>query len=406
MNLKVLTIKCGDINGDGLDDHVYIVGNKPYGLTSPMIGDIQLIIELNKNKEIIKVKLSESLGYEPTLFLGDFTGDGFDDIMVVINSGGSGGMIYAYLYTYHNGMIRKIFDSEEFNRLMKYDVTYQSNHLVTIKNFNLQQTYTFDISNRGEEYLSSIYDSNKKMKKTANGDVAPLSGLYPIDFERDGIFELVAMQKVSGLYQADGFGYMETVLKWNGKQFVIHRQSFALFGSELPEKRITIPPLHFVFTHKLYTEKKRNKQLEQAIIREFQLKKGIDRVRYYYNLIDLNEDGHPEVFVYLVGDKICGNEGCKAAVFKTISQGYQLLNKISPVFQPIVVSAERTNGYHDLIIYVSKGGVDPFYARLKFQRNSYPTNPTQQPRVPETATIVGTLLLADGLEPQAGIMLE
>lgn len=406
MNLEMLAMKYGDIDGDGLVDRVFIVGNKPFGLSSPMVGDIQLIIEQNKTKEKKFFSLSENSGYEPSLFLGDFTGDGFDDIMVAINSGGSGGMIYAYLYTYKNGTFQKIFDSEEFNRIMKYDVTYQNDYLVSVTNFNLKQNYTFDISSRDDEYLSSIYDSNKKLKKAVHGEVAPLSGLYPIDYERDGIFELNALQKVSGLYQADGFGYVETVLKWNGDHFIANRQYLVLFGSELTEKRITLPPLHFVFLHRLYTEKRRNIQLEAAIAREFHLKKGTDKVRYYYNEIDLNDDGIPEVVVYLVGNKFCGNEGCSVAIFKSTIPGYQLLSNISPVFQPIVVSAERTNGYHDLIVYVSRGGADPFYARLKFQHNSYPSNPTQQPRVPETATIVGTLLLADGLEPQAGILLQ
>lgn len=406
MDLETLAMKYGDIDGDGLVDRVFIVGSRPFGLSSPQVRDLQLIIEQNKTKKNIRIPLPETLGYEPSLFLGDFTGDGVDDIMIAINSGGSGGTVFAYLYTYNNSHFQKIFDSEQFNQFMKYEVSYLDDYQMNVMNLNLRKSYTFDISDRGEEYLSAIYDSNKKLKKNVNGDVAPLSGIYPVDFERDGIFELVISQKVNGLYQADGFGFVETVLHWDGKQFVSSRQYLSLLGSELAEKRITLPPLHFVFSHRLFAEKKRNKQLEMAITREFQVKKGIDKVRYFYNMIDLNGDGIPEVFIYLTGGKFCGNEGCTAAIFKSTARGFQLLSKISPVLQPIVVSTERTNGYHDLITYVSRGGVDPFYARLKFQHNSYPSNPNQQPRVPETATIVGVLLLADGLEPQAGIMLE
>ncbi|MDF2557631.1 MAG: hypothetical protein K0R71_1459 [Bacillales bacterium] len=406
MELVTLAMKYGDIDGDELIDRVFIVGSRPFGLSSPQVRDIQLIVEQNKTKKTTRIPLPENLGYEPSLFLGDFTGDGVDDIMIVISSGGSGGTVFAYLYTYNNGGFHKLFDSEQFNQFMKYEVPYLNDYQVNVTNYNLRKSYTFNISDRGEKYLSAIYDSNKKLKKRVNGDVAHLSGIYPVDFERDGIFELVIFQKVNGLYQADGFGYVETVLHWDGKQFVASRQNLALFGSELTEKRITQPPLHFVFSHRLFTEKKRNKQLELAITREFQVKKGIDKVRYYYNMIDLNGDGIPEVFVFLTGSKLCGNEGCMAAIFKTTARGFQLLSKISPVFQPIVVSTEKTNGYHDIITYVSKGGVDPFYARLKFQHNSYPSNPTHQPRVPETATIIGILLLADGLEPQAGILLE
>jgi hypothetical protein len=111
------------------------------------------------------------------------------------------------------------------------------------------------------------------------------------------------------------------------------------------------------------------------------------------------------VFVYLIGDKFCGNEGCSAAIFKSTTQGYQLLSKISPVFQPIVVSTGESNGYKDLIVYVSDGGANPFYARLKYQQFGYPARPTLQNKIPENATVEGTLLFADGLEPQSGILL-
>jgi hypothetical protein len=405
MTLETLAMKYGDVDGDGIVDRVFLVGSKTFGLSHQLAQDIQLYIEHGKTKELTKIGLPENMGYQPTLFLGDFTGNGTNDMLIVISTGGSGGMIYGYLYSYIDGVFEKIFDSEQFNRFMKYDVSYQDDYLVSVINFNLKQTYAFDITSRGEEYLSAIYDKQKKLKKPLKGDVLPLSGLYPIDFERDGTFELYAAQKVMGQYQADGFGIAETVLHWSINQFIPTRQYLALFGNELPAKRITLPPQHFVLLHQLLTEKKRNKQLEQVIIREYQIKKGIDRVRYLYNYIDLNGDGIPEVFVYLIGDKLCGNEGCSVAIFKSTPQGYQMLSKISPVFQPIVVSTGKSNGYKDLIVYVSGGGTNPFYAKLKYQQFGYPARPTLQNKVPENATVEGTLLFADGLQPQAGILL-
>jgi hypothetical protein len=58
-----------------------------------------------------------------------------------------------------------------------------------------------------------------------------VSGFYPVDMERDGVYEIQAYQKVSGLYHADSFGYIINTLKWDGQKFSIWQQWFALVGS-------------------------------------------------------------------------------------------------------------------------------------------------------------------------------
>ncbi|GGE32661.1 hypothetical protein GCM10011391_09150 [Pullulanibacillus camelliae] len=54
-----------------------------------------------------------------------------------------------------------------------------------------------------------------------------------MDSDRDGTFELEAYQRIAGRYNADGLGYVQTVLKWNGEIFVADRQDVAISGSNL-----------------------------------------------------------------------------------------------------------------------------------------------------------------------------
>lgn len=49
------------------------------------------------------------------------------------------------------------------------------------------------------------------------------------------------------------------------------------------------------------SEKERDIRLEKAIKNVFNLDQTKDRTRYYYNKVDLNDDGRKEVFVYIVG---------------------------------------------------------------------------------------------------------
>ncbi len=173
----------------------------------------------------------------------------------------------------------------------------------------------------------------------------------------------------------------------------------------LNDARITLPPLQFVNLKHLQTEKKRDTKIEQALVHAYQLHQQRN-VRYYYNFVDLNGDGVPEIFVYLKGERFCNDQGCSAIILKQTPQGYRVLSKFKNVFQPIVVSKEITNGYHDLIFFVPMGGADPFYAIMKFKDNSYPPDPEKAPRVSENAKVEGSLLIADALRPNAGIDLH
>ena len=75
------------------------------------------------------------------------------------------------------------------------------------------------------------------------------------------------------------------------------------------------------------SEKEKDVLLEQALVKAFDLSQDEVNVRYYYNNIDLNDDGNPEVFVYLVGAPVCGTGGCSAAIFRKENEEYILLSK-------------------------------------------------------------------------------
>ncbi|WLR51157.1 hypothetical protein LC040_18655 [Bacillus tianshenii] len=151
------------------------------------------------------------------------------------------------------------------------------------------------------------------------------------------------------------------------------------------------------------SESKRDEALEDAFARVFELKRGVDNVRYYYNRIDLNDDGEEEVFVYLVGPFVCGTGGCSAAIFETINGEYRLLSRFSLVRSPIIIEEKKSNGYRNIVMYVSGGGIEPFYAELTFDGKAYPLNPSIQPKVPPGTLLRGEAIIADNLVTNPGI---
>ncbi|OAS87851.1 spore coat protein [Metabacillus litoralis] len=227
----IVAAKQGDIDGDGIIDKVFLTANKTPD--SPFWQNITLVVQNGRTNQYIQIPLKENSGYNPTLFLGDFTGNKVDDIQVVIDTGGSAGTVYTYIFSFMNGEMREIFNFEKFNETYQYDVNYENDYKANVISRNLKIKYILDLTYKGKDYLSEIYHENGQLKEPIQGWVNPLSGLYPIDFNRDGTYELDAYQRIAGRYNADGLGFVETVLKWNGQGFGVDRQNVAVFGGEI-----------------------------------------------------------------------------------------------------------------------------------------------------------------------------
>ncbi|MGE5629950.1 MAG: hypothetical protein ACM3TR_02500 [Caulobacteraceae bacterium] len=228
----VLDYEQGDINGDGITDYVYLTGDKPYGMENAFADNIAITILDGSDNKYSRISLNKDSGYNPSVFLGDFTGDNIDDILVNIDSGGSGGFLYSYIYSFLNNMPEKLFDFEEFNGKYLNDVLYKDFYKVDVISGILGDSYTLCIENKGKEYLSGIYGESGLLKEPLKGEVAALSGLYPVDYERDGIYELNAVQRIIGRHSADTLGFLETVLGWDGGSFVPKRQHAAIPGKK------------------------------------------------------------------------------------------------------------------------------------------------------------------------------
>lgn len=221
----------GDVTGDRIPDNVFLTGIKT--ADSPFTQNITLMIQDGATGAITTIPLESNAGYNPTIFLGDFTASGVKDILVGINSGGSGAIMYYYIYSALMNKPKLIFDYNVFNEKFKYEVKYMDNFKVRVLSKTRGVEFIIDISNRGKEYLDEIYDKDGKLKQPIEGFVNPLSGLYPIDFNSDGVYELFGFQRVAGRYNADALGYIQTTLQWYKTDFEVSNQYLAIFGKDV-----------------------------------------------------------------------------------------------------------------------------------------------------------------------------
>jgi len=231
MTPQIIQTKFGDINGDGMFETIFLMGTKTPD--SPLWKNITLVIFYGQTRQFEQLALKENVGYNPTIFLGDFTGNHIEDILVISDTGGSGGIINGEIFSSINGTVRSIFDTESFNNKQTYSVNYLNNYKASVRSSNPKKQYIIDLQYKDPEYLAEIYNKDGTLKQPIEGWVDPISGLYPVDYDRDGTYELLAYQEIAGRYHADGLGYVENILKWDGQEFVVDRQTVAIYGGDL-----------------------------------------------------------------------------------------------------------------------------------------------------------------------------
>jgi hypothetical protein len=230
---SVVSSAYGDVNGDGVVDYVYLTAEQAADPGSPFLQNVTIHVQCGATKRVYTIPLdpNANAGYNPTVFLGDFTKDGIKDILVTIDSGGSGALTYDYVFSFVHNQARKLFDFNAYNEQNRYTVQYMDGYKVKVTSLATKTDYIVDISGRGADYLSQLYDANGKLLRPVQGDANGVSGFYPVDMDRDGRYEIQAYQRITGLYNADSFGYVVNSLQWDGTRFAIWQQWMAIFGN-------------------------------------------------------------------------------------------------------------------------------------------------------------------------------
>lgn len=215
----ILDTKCADVNGDGLDEIITITGKKPYG-EDGFIEDITLNVKNKKTNVDISIKPKDNAGYEPNLFIGKFGDDNIPKVFLSINSGGSGGYYFNYIYSFKDNIAMLIFDYEKFSKNNQYTAVYEHYYKVRVKSKKSNLEGVIDLKSiRDKEYLSQIYDTNGKFKKPITGEVLFLGNLSALSLNGSSGFSLLTHQRIIGLYNADTLGSVESILHWDGYKF-------------------------------------------------------------------------------------------------------------------------------------------------------------------------------------------
>ena len=121
------------------------------------------------------------------------------------------------------------------------------------------------------------------------------------------------------------------------------------------------------------SETVRNPALEALIISYYEIPQDcLQSTRYYYNYIDLNNDGTDEIFVDVMGMYTSGSGGDSALIVSQKDEDLTVLQSFTLVNMPVIVSDHTTNGWNDLIFSYTGGGAESSYMISSYSQNGYP----------------------------------
>ncbi len=245
-NTFILDYKIDDINGDNIKDSILLIGCKNGKDNSAYNEDIKLIIQDGKNNKYYKLSPGKiDFGYGGKLFLGDFNGDKILDVFASFNSGGSGGYSYYSIVSFKENNCKYLFDQEYFSKGLSFDINYADNFKINIFNKEVSKFYLVDALNKRNTYIyEGIYDKNGKMLKEQTGMEGALSELTPVDIDKDGIYELKAIQRLSGICHADTIGYAKAVWKYENSKMNLISLEILPYSKAGETKRVkTVVPV-------------------------------------------------------------------------------------------------------------------------------------------------------------------
>jgi hypothetical protein len=220
----VLDRQTGDIAGDGKPKDILLVGRKP-DTNSNFADDLSIVVRAGASENAVTVKLPKVGGYDGKLFIGDFSGDKVNDVLVTITTGGSGGIIEHRIVTFV-GEPKIIFGAEE-NKGIAITGRFIDGFKFELTEETTKRKAIVDLAYKKDIYIkANLYDAGGTLLRQQSGWVNPFGELNPVDIDRDGTYELRGQQRVAGLYNADTVASIFSIWKyenqkWTAKQIEV-----------------------------------------------------------------------------------------------------------------------------------------------------------------------------------------
>ncbi|SFA92048.1 hypothetical protein SAMN04488072_103275 [Lentibacillus halodurans] len=157
-------------------------------------------------------------GYEPDIQFYDLNHDGVKDIFYQSATGGNGGLHHYQLHTLKNKQLQEIpLPKQEY-----LHAEFKDNFQAEIQIDHEQEPNVVNIKDRSSEYVQlGIYDENGKLIDNTSPLIAPIAFFEPVEISERKGYGLKSHQQISGAYQADELGTVETLWYYENDKWII-----------------------------------------------------------------------------------------------------------------------------------------------------------------------------------------
>lgn len=222
----IIDVAYGSITNKYSDDSVVLVGEF-HDEKSNHANSLQLVIN-RENDLPITVNVPYN-GYNMQLFVGDFTGDKIDNIMIrgeyenpqIYKDGHDNLISYelGVIYKYESEKLIEIFNMKKYKNNNLACAKFKSNYRASVSCG--KKKYLIDLSARPKEYLNKIYDEDKKVKTNLKPTLDNPSEIFPMKVVFSDCYNLLIYQRIVGINNSDVIGTIETLINLNNNNINI-----------------------------------------------------------------------------------------------------------------------------------------------------------------------------------------
>lgn len=193
-NVTIIDMKEGNIAEEFSKEKVMLMGSnskKHKGLSKNM----KIVVNGKDGENIGEIEVPYN-GYHMRLFLGDFNGDGMDEIMLRGNYDDHASVL-VYKYARKEGL-KRIFSSKDYSQIYKYEIFYLEGYKIKLTSLSLKEDIIIDISSSGKGCVSSIYNKEGKLITGEKPTISPIVEAYPISSVEEDTYRIFLRQKIMG----------------------------------------------------------------------------------------------------------------------------------------------------------------------------------------------------------------
>ena len=209
-----LASETGKVTAPGVEADVSLVGTRSNGSDDSYDALYICIDDPRTDKQsMLKLPTSISGGFAPRMFLGDFTGDKLDDVLVTTVAAGNITTMNAAIYSFAGGKKTPILNST-VAAPPKFTGQLESNYRVVMSIPGQPKKMAVSLRGKAEKYEADGVYSKGKLVKPVKLSCGGYADLKPAHADSDKIYELRVTQRVFAPGNADEVAQLGSVIKW------------------------------------------------------------------------------------------------------------------------------------------------------------------------------------------------